>query len=320
MKNAGAARRALVTGAAGQDGRYLCELLCSRGVTVFALVHEQDSAPPAVAQVQGDLRNARSLRAAIDQAQPDSIYNLAAATFVPESWTNPGHFRDVNELGVARLLVAIRDSGAPIRFCQASTAEMFGASGVHPLNEDTPLQPLSPYGAAKAAAHRLVRQYREEHNLFACSAILFNHESPLRPPMFVTRKITLAAARIARGLQKGLTLGNLEAARDWGYAPEYVEAMTAMLSAPAPADYVIATGRSCTVREFAEIAFARAGLNWRDHVTSDPALSRPGDAAARIGDPGRIARDLGWRATTTVEQLAAIMVDADLARIDRGET
>ncbi|HYC54155.1 MAG TPA: GDP-mannose 4,6-dehydratase [Candidatus Binatia bacterium] len=308
-------RRVLITGAGGQDGHYLTELLSSRGVAVFAFVRAQDASPPQAHRLDGDMRNATAIRRALDAACPDAIFNLAAATFVPESWNDPGYFRDVNELGVARLLAAIRASGAAIRLCQASTAEIFGAATGDPQDELTPLRPNTPYGRAKAAAHEMIRQYRQEHGLKACSAILFNHESPLRPPAFVTRKITMAAAHISRGLQKQLVLGSLTVARDWGYAPEYVEAMVRMIEAPAMADYVVATGRACTVADLAELAFARVGLDWREHVVSDPALTRPGDAAARVGNPEAIARDLGWRATTTLAELVSIMVEADLARL-----
>lgn len=319
-----ATRRVLVTGATGQDGHYLCRALVAEGARVFGLLapEQQALAPELMSgDVQvliGDLRDETSLRSAVEVAQPDEVYNLAAITFVPASWQQPAEIFDINALGVGRLLAAIRDCRAPVRFCQASTAEIFGAATGLPQDESTPLQPANPYGESKAEAHRLVVHAREQHGLFACAAILFNHESPLRPPHFVTRKITLAAARIARGLDREVPLGSLDAARDWGYAPEYMEAMRLMLRAGEARDYVVATGRSATVAEFAALAFARVGLDWRDHVRSEAALQRSSDNAARIGNAARIERELGWKARTSLEQLVATMVDADLARIDAG--
>lgn len=322
---AGAAtRRVLVTGASGQDGRYLCEALVAQGALVFGLLPADQQAAVAhpmargVRFLDGDLRDAASLRLALEAAEPDEVYNLAAITFVPSSWRDPGEIFDINTLGVARLLVAIRDCRAPIRLCQASTAEIFGAASGLPQDETTALRPANPYGVSKAQAHRLVARARDEYGLFACSAILFNHESPLRQPQFVTRKITLAAARIARGLDRELVLGDLDAARDWGYAPEYMNALRLMLGAAQPRDYVVASGRSASVRDFAALAFAHVGLDWRRYVRSDSALSRSADGAARIGNAARIQNELGWKAHTTLEQLVATMVDADLARIDVG--
>lgn len=321
---AAATRRVLVTGASGQDGRYLCEALTREGALVFGLLPSDQQGAAShpmlrgVRFLDGDLRDAAALRLALDTAEPDEVYNLAAITFVPSSWHDPGEIFDINTLGVARLLSAIRDCGAPIRFCQASTAEIFGAASGVPQNETTELRPTNPYGVTKAQAHRLVARARDRHGLFACSAILFNHESPLRPPHFVTRKITLGVARIARGLERELLLGSLDAARDWGYAPEYMNALRLMLGAREPRDYVVATGRSATVRDFAALAFAHVGLDWRQYVRSDSALARSTDGAARIGDAARIQRELGWKAHTTLEQLVATMVDADLAGIDAG--
>lgn len=315
------ARRVLLTGATGQDGWYLASQLLEDGASVFGLVRpelEGEEVAEGVTRVEGDLRDASSLRRAIDAAEPDEVYNLAAATFVPGSWDAPDLVLDVNAVGLERLADAILASGAPVRLCHASSAEIFGAPTGRPQSEDTPIAPVSPYGESKARAHRFVESLREEHGLFACSAILFNHESPRRPPHFVTRKITLAAARIACGSGGTLVLGNLEAARDWGYAPEYMTAMRRMTAAERPRDYVVATGRAATVADFARLAFERVGLDWREHVTTDPAFVRSGEELARIGDASRIRRDLGWTATTTLEELVGLMVDADLALVRGG--
>jgi len=320
-------RRVLVTGVTGQDGYYLAAQLLDEGARVYGLARARDArdadnagAAPGVHILEGDMRDARSLRCAIDAAEPDEIYNLAASTFVPGSWQNAALVEEINAGGVESLANAIVQCGAPMRLCHASSAEIFGPPTGRPQREDDALTPVSPYGAAKARAHRCVAELRERSGVFACSAILFNHESPRRPARFVTRKITLAAARIARGLQGDVVLGNLDAARDWGYAPEYMGAMRAMVRGNVARDYVVATGRACTVSEFARLAFARVGLDWRQHVVSDGEFSRESDNLARIGDASRIARDLGWRAVTTVEELVVIMVDADLASLDvRGQ-
>lgn len=310
-------RRVLVTGVTGQDGSYLAEQLLAAGAAVFGLVRGEGAALPAgVTPLPGDLRDQGSLRRALDAAEPDQVFNLAAASFVPDSWKDPGLVEDINAGGVERLLGAIDECGASIRFCQASSAEIFGAPTGRAQDEDDELAPITPYGESKARAHRFVARMRQERGLFASSAILFNHESPRRPPRFVTRRITMAAARIARGLEETITLGNLDAARDWGYAPEYVAAMREMLLADRPGDYVVATGQATTVGEFARLAFARVGLDWQRHVHCDAGLARPADSLARLGDPSRIARELGWRARTSVEQLVALMVDADLALLD----
>lgn len=266
--------------------------------------------------MEGDVRDAASVRRIIDAAEPDEVYNLAAVSFVPDSWSNAAEAEDVNAHGIGRLAEAIRLAGAPTRIFHASSAEILGAPTGKPQGEDSPIAPATPYGEAKAFAHRHVARLRDEFGLFACSAILFNHESPRRPPHFVTRKITRAAARISRGLDKTVSLGNLSAARDWGYASEYMDAARRMLRAETPADYVIATGHAASVADFAKLAFSRVGLDWTQHVVSDADLLRPSDAPARIGDPSRIARELGWKATTTLEELVAMMVDADLALLD----
>ena len=312
-----ATRRVLLTGTTGQDGYYLARQLVDEGATVFGLVRPGHAgAAEGVTLLEGDMRDASSLRRAVDAAEPEEVYNLAAATFVPGSWAEPALTDDVNAGGVERLAAALRECGAPLRLCHASSAEIFGAPTGRPQGEDDALAPVTPYGESKARAHRFVARLRAEHGLFACSAILFNHESPRRPAHFVTRKITMAAARIARGLEQKLVLGNLDAARDWGYAPEYMDAMRLMMRAPVARDHVVATGRACTIRDFARLAFARVGLDWERYVVSEAALTRVGDDLARIGNPSRIARDLGWKATTSVEELVAIMVDADLALLD----
>jgi GDPmannose 4,6-dehydratase len=314
---AAAPRRVLVTGVSGQDGWYLCRRLVAEGSTVFGLVREPEVCDAAgVTPIAGDLRDADSLCAAVAIARPDEVYNLAAVTFVPDSFDSPALVHDINALGLERLAAALWKDGGHARLAQASSAEIFGPPTGLPQNEEHPLLASSPYGKSKAQAHRFVAALRESEGRFACSAILFNHESPRRPPSFVTRKITRAAARIARGLETTVALGNLGAARDWGYAPEYMDAMVRMLRAEAPRDYVVATGRSATVGDFAALAFARVGLDWTNHVVSDPAFARAGDQAARIGDASRIARDLGWKATTSLEELVAMMVDTDLALLD----
>ena len=307
-------RRILITGVTGQDGSYLAEQHLAEGSTVFGLVLPTDRDPVSgVVRVDGDLGDPASIRRALDAARPDEVYNLAAATFVPGSFADPDLHRRINADGARHLFEAIRTCGAPVRLCHASTAEIFGAPDGLPKNEQTPIAPASPYGQAKAEAHEAVVELRERHGVFACSAILFNHESPRRPPHFVTRKITRAAARIACGLDEGLALGDLAAARDWGYAPEYMTAMRTMLAADQPRDYVLATGRAATVGDFVRLAFERAGLDWQRHVTTDPAFVRGGDTLARVGDASLIERELGWKAETTLEQLVALMVDADLA-------
>jgi GDPmannose 4,6-dehydratase len=306
-------RRILITGVTGQDGSYLAEQHLAEGSTVFGLVLPTDKDPVAgVVRLEGDLCDAASVRRALDAARPDEVYNLAAATFVPGSFADPSLHRRINADGARNLFEAVRESGAPVRLCHASTAEIFGAPDGIAKNEQSPIAPVSPYGESKAEAHRALTELRERHGVFACSAILFNHESPRRPPHFVTRKITQAAARIACGLDDSVALGDLGAARDWGYAPEYTAAMRKMLAAGEPRDYVLATGRAATVGDFVRLAFEHAGLDWQRHVTTDPTLVRGGDTLARVGDASRIARDLGWKAETTLEELVGIMVDADL--------
>lgn len=312
-----APRRVLVTGVRGQDGWYLSRQLACAGDRVFGLVRPGQTADlPGVTLLEGDLRDGPSLLRAVEAARPDEIYHLAAVTFVPGAFDDPASVRNINFGGLRRLVEALKTAGVCARLALASSAEIFGPPTGLPQDEDHPLLATSPYGLSKVEAHRFVGHLRDDQGQHACSAILFNHESPRRPPSFVTRKITLAAARISRGLQTSVALGNLHAARDWGHAPEYMDAMVRMLRSGRPRDYVVATGRAASVAEFAELAFARVGLEWRDHVVSDSAFTRASDEKARLGNASRIARDLGWKPSTSLEQIVALMVDADLARLD----
>ncbi|MFN2375617.1 MAG: GDP-mannose 4,6-dehydratase [Candidatus Binatia bacterium] len=306
-----------MTGVSGQDGSYLAEQVLAEGAEVFGLVRPgHGPVPEGVQLLEGDLRDLASLQRAVAACRPDEVYNLAAAAFVPGSVADPAATDAINSLGVENLAAALASGASSARLCHASSSEIFAAAMGRPCREDDAPAPNTPYGESKARAHRFVAGLRQR-GVFACSAILFNHESPRRPPRFVTRKITMAAARIARGLQQTVTLGNLDAVRDWGYAPEYVEAMRRMMRADVARDYVVATGRAATVRDFARLAFARVGLDWEDRVLQDLAFVRSTDATLRIGDPSRIRRELGWQATTTLEELVRIMVDADLAHIDK---
>jgi GDPmannose 4,6-dehydratase len=323
-------RRALITGITGQDGRYLADLLHRKGYEIYGLVTGQrdDKADnlavthPYVRPLSGDLRDLSSLVATVETARPDEVYNLGAISFVKLSFQQPDLTSEVTGLGVMRLLQAVRMVGGmtdnPIRFYQASSSEMFGQVRETPQNEETPFHPRSPYGVAKTFGHYTTVNYREAYGLFACSGILFNHESPLRGPEFVTRKITRAVARIRHGLQDRLTLGNLDARRDWGFAGDFVEAMWLMLQQPAPSDYVIATGESHSVREFLELAFASAGLkDWRRYVDLDPRFLRPSDIDDLVGDSAKARRELGWKSHVALNELVDMMVRHDLATVSR---
>jgi GDPmannose 4,6-dehydratase len=306
----------LVTGITGQDGGYLAERLVAEGCAVHGLVHAGDAhveqllaRTPAVQLHEGDLTDAASLEGVVAQVQPDEVYNLAGVSSVARSWEEPVLTADVTALGVARLLAALPPT---TRVVQASSAEMFGDAAQVPQTEDTPLRPTSPYGVAKVFAHQLVGLYREQGR-HACSLILYNHESPRRPPSFVTRKITQTVARIAAGLEDELVLGNLAARRDWGWAPDYVDAMVRAARAERPGDYVVATGESHTVEEFAFAAFARAGL--RPRIRVDESFVRPTDPAELVGDATRARSVLGWAPTVSFEELVGRMVDADLAEV-----
>lgn len=309
--------RALVTGVTGQDGSYLAEALVSAGQEVHGIVRDaHEPVATGVVAHRVDLAEAGGLAAVVTEVRPDVIYNLAAVSSVFRSWEEPVITARLNGLAVAELLAAVRSLGGGIRVVQASSAEIFGAPETAPQDESTPVRPTSPYGAAKAYAHALMGVYRAA-GVHASSVILYNHESPRRPETFVTRKITAAAARISRGLQDRLSLGNLAARRDWGWAPDYVEALRLAAAAEQPGDYVIATGKAHSVEEFVAIAFARAGVaDWRAHVDVDDVLLRTGDAAEQVGDASKAQRLLGWRPTRDFDQVVNAMVDADLARVD----
>ena len=319
------AKTALITGITGQDGAYLAELLLNKGYTVVGAERRASTRNRMRLDELGitgeitfadfDLADQGNMMRVLDKHQPDEVYNLAAQSFVALSFEQPLMTGDVTGLGVARLLEAIRSVNPEIRFYQASTSEMFGKVQAVPQTEETPFYPRSPYGVAKLYGHWLTVNYRESYDMYACSGILFNHESPLRGPEFVTRKITLAVARIAKGMQKELRLGNLDAKRDWGFAKEYVEGMHLMLQQDAPDDFVLATGETHTVEEFVEAAFGATGLQWRDYVVIDPAFVRPAEVDLLLGSPAKAKSKLGWEPRTTFRELVALMVEADLARV-----
>ncbi len=316
------AKTALITGITGQDGSYLAELLLSKGYTVAGTVRRL-SAPnqwriahlvDRVTLLPADLLDQLSLIKVIAEVQPDEVYNLAAMSFVPASWDQPMLTGEFNAQGVTRVLEAIRSVNPKIRFYQASSSEMYGKVREVPQSELTPFYPRSPYGVSKVYGHYITVNYRESYGLYACSGILFNHESPRRGLEFVTRKVTDGVARIKCGLTDTLALGNLDAKRDWGFSGDYVRAMWLMLQQDQPDDYVVATGETHTVQRLVELAFERAGLDWRKHVTIDPRFIRPAEVDLLIGDPARAKQELGWTPEITFEQLVAMMVDADIAR------
>jgi len=317
------AKRALITGITGQDGSYLAELLLSKGYEVHGMVRRSSEEKfERIAHLkgkvllhQGDLLDQFSMARLLSDLKPDEVYNLAAQSFVPTSWNQPVLTGEFTALGVTKMLEAVRYSAPKARFYQASSSEMFGKVREVPQNENTPFYPRSPYGVAKAYGHFITVNYRESYKLFAVSGILFNHESPRRGLEFVTRKISDGVARIKLGLQKRLPMGNLDARRDWGFAPDYVEAMWRMLQADAPDDYVVATHETHTVQEFCETAFSRAGLDWQEHVYVDPAFVRPAEVDVLIGDASKAKRKLGWEPTVRFKQLVELMVDADLERL-----
>lgn len=320
---AAARKTALITGVTGQDGGYLAEQLLAEGFAVHGLVHPGDPAvaelrarTPAVVLHEGDLTDDSSIASTMTKAQPDEVYNFAGISSVAFSWERPVLTADVTALGAARLLEHAwqwrERSGRPVSFVQASSAEIFGDSAVVPQDETTLVCPNTPYGASKAFAHQLVGVYRGR-GLHAVSAILYNHESPRRPPTFVTRKITRAAARIALGLEQELVLGNLEARRDWGWAPDYVDAMVRAARHPEAMDFVIATGEAHSVFDFAAAAFERAGVDgWQERLRVDPRFVRPADAALQLGNAARAKAVLNWSPTVSFEELVGRMVDADL--------
>ena len=318
--------RALITGITGQDGSYLAELLLEQGYEVFGMVRRASTENfERIADVrdrielrQADLLDQLSLIDLLQSVQPDEVYNLAAQSFVPTSWVQPVLTAEFDAVGVTRLLEAIRLVAPRARFYQASSSEMFGKVRETPQRETTPFYPRSPYGVAKVYGHFITVNYRESYGLFACSGILFNHESPRRGREFVTRKVTDAVARIELGLASELVLGNLEARRDWGFAGDYVEAMWRMLQQPTPDDYVVATGESHAVRELVEIAFGCVGRDWRRHVREDPALLRPAEVEHLVGDASKARRMLGWTPRVSFRELVETMVRADLERLRRG--
>ena len=317
-------KTALVTGITGQDGSYLAELLLDKGYRVVGMtrrtsteVHERiEHIVDDVEIVSGDLLDQSSITSIVADVAPDEIYNLAAQSFVPASWSQPVLTGEFTALGVTRVLEAIRHVDPAIRFYQASSSEMFGNAVESPQSEKTPFYPRSPYGVAKVYGHWITVNYRESYDLFSCSGICFNHESPRRGKEFVTRKISDGVARIKLGLARELRLGNLDARRDWGYAGDFVRAMWAMLQQERPDDYVIATGRTHSVRDFVRIAFEAAGLgSFEPYVVVDPRFVRPAEVDELIGDASKAERGLGWRPHVTFEQLVAMMVEADLERL-----
>jgi len=318
--------RALITGITGQDGLYLGELLTRKGYEVFGLVRGQSNPKvalvehiiPGVQLLEGDLTDLSSLIGAMEVAQPDEVYNLGAISFVGLSWRQAELTGEITGMGVLRILEAIRISTSNdmgrVRFYQASSSEMFGKVREVPQRETTPFHPRSPYGVAKCFGHYMTVNYRESYGAHATSGILFNHESPRRGPEFVTRKVTRAVARVALGLQAGLSLGNLDARRDWGYAGDYVEAMWLMLQQDEPDDYVVATGETHSIRELLDVAFGRVGIeNWAPYVTQDPRFFRPAEVDVLTGDAGKAKDRLAWKSSVKFEQLVEMMVDADLA-------
>jgi GDPmannose 4,6-dehydratase len=315
-------KRALITGITGQDGSYLAEFLLDQGYTVFGMVRRAskdnferlERVLDRVELKQADLLDQLSLIRLLEETRPNELYNLAAQSFVPTSWNQPVLTAEFTALGVTRILDAIRLVDPSIRFYQASSSEMFGKVRETPQNERTPFHPRSPYGVAKAYGHSITVNYRESYGLFACSGILFNHESPRRGLEFVTRKVTDGAARIACGVAREIRLGNLDAHRDWGFAGDYVQAMWLMLQQDEPDDYVVATGESHSVQELVELAFSHAGLDWREYVVVDPLLKRPAEVDLLMGDASKARRALGWSPKVRFPELIRMMVDADLAR------
>jgi len=318
-------RRALITGITGQDGAYLAEFLLGKGYEVHGMVRRastegferMEHLRSRLHLHQADLLDQLSIVTILAAVRPHEVYNLAAQSFVPTSFSQPLLTAEFTGLGVTRMLEAIRHVDPTVRFYQASSSEMFGRVQAEPQNETTPFWPRSPYGAAKAYGHWITVNYRESYQIFACSGILFNHESPLRGKEFVTRKVTDAVARIKLGVQDKLRLGNLDAQRDWGFAGDYVEAMWLMLTQDEPEDYVIATGKKHSVRQLVELAFRHVGLDWQDYVEVDPTLLRPADVNTLCGDASKARARLGWQPKVSFEQLVAMMVEADLERVGR---
>jgi len=315
--------KALITGVTGQDGSYLAELLLGKGYEVVGVVrrtshHSYERIEHLLDHVEivaADLLDQHSLTQVLQASKPDEVYNLAAQSYVPTSWTQPVLTGEFTALGVTRILEAIRLAHPAARFYQASSSEMFGRVSETPQRETTAFYPRSPYGVAKVYGHWITVNYRESYGLYAVSGILFNHESPRRGIEFVTRKVTDGAARIKLGLARELRLGNLDARRDWGFAGDYVDAMWRMLQQPEPADYVIGTGVTHSVRDLVEAAFSHVGLDWQAHVVTDPRFIRPAEVDLFLADPARAKAELGWEPTVDFRTLVGMMVDADVARL-----
>ena len=315
--------KALITGITGQDGSYLAELLLSKGYEVVGIVrrtshHSYERIEHLLDRIEvlaADLLDQHSLTMVLQESRPDEVYNLAAQSYVPTSWTQPVLTGEFTALGVTRILEAIRLVHPSTRFYQASSSEMFGRVTETPQRETTPFYPRSPYGVAKVYGHWITVNYRESYNLYAVSGILFNHESPRRGIEFVTRKVTDGVARIKLGLASELRLGNLDARRDWGFAGDYVEAMWLMLQRPEPQDYVVGTGQTHSVRELVEAAFGHVGLNWKQYVKTDPKFVRPAEVDLLQADPSKARRELGWAPKVSFPELVGMMVDADLVRL-----
>jgi GDPmannose 4,6-dehydratase len=321
------APRALITGISGQDGSYLAEMLLAKGYEVFGVVRGSPTAHyenlSAIADdvilLQGDMLDQMTLLDAINRAEPDELYNLAATSFVPASWRQPVMTAQFTAVGVTAMLEAIRITNPAIRVYQASSSEIFGATRESPQNEDTPFRPHTPYGVAKLYGHLMVSSYRERYGMHLCSGIAFNHESPRRPPEFVTRKVTRGAAAIKLGLQEELRLGDLSATRDWGFAGDFAEAMWLMLQRPTGDEFVIATGVARSVGELAATAFAHVGLEAKEHIVVDPELVRPPESVRLVGDPSKAREQLGWQPRTSFAEMIGAMVEADLAELQAAQ-
>jgi GDPmannose 4,6-dehydratase len=315
--------KALITGVTGQDGSYLAELLLSKGYEVVGVVrrtshHSYERIEHLLDRIEvvaADLLDQHSLTIVLQDTRPDEVYNLAAQSYVPTSWSQPVLTGEFTALGVTRILEAIRLVHPSAKFYQASSSEMFGRVTETPQRETTPFYPRSPYGVAKVYGHWITVNYRESYGLYAVSGILFNHESPRRGIEFVTRKVSDGVARIKLGLAREIRLGNLDARRDWGFAGDYVEAMWRMLQRPSPQDYVVGTGQTHSVRDLIEAAFSHVGLDWRKHVVADPKYMRPAEVDLLQADPSKVRRELGWSPTVGFAELVAMMVDADLERL-----
>ncbi len=316
-------KRALITGITGQDGSYLAEFLLSKGYEVYGMVRRTSTVRYERIQniqrqlnlIQGDMGDLSSLITAISTVEPDEVYNLAAQSFVPTSWNQPVFTGDITGLGVTRMLEAVRAVNPGIRYYQASSSEMFGKVREVPQTETTPFYPRSPYGVAKVYGHWITVNYRESYDMFTCSGILFNHESPRRGMEFVTRKVTYHAAKIKLEMGNEIRIGNLDSKRDWGYAGDYVRAMWLMLQQDQPDDFVIATGETHSVERLLEVAFGHVGLNWRDYAVQDEAFMRPAEVDLLVGDPAKAKRLLGWQPDVSFEELIGMMVEADFKKL-----